>query len=207
MSPAYTLSKGAPNNGCGPRRDASRRERTHSVGLRSTSRREPPGENTFCRAAVHVATRAARTTLRSCASHCHTHTHTQTQTHTSICTPYTLHTDRNRRETRCHSQTLCVSPSHALSTERRAGGLGRRRPSAEVTSRRWSSTCPRGACYTTRTLCRYRRMSDSCRRCIFTLCTWSGSNRAVFRACLFLCCIDRPWNGDFCTPGRYYVDA
>ena len=33
MSPAYTLSKGAPNNGCGPRRDASRQERTHSVGL------------------------------------------------------------------------------------------------------------------------------------------------------------------------------
>ena len=50
---------------------------------------------------------------------------------------------------------------YALSTERRAGrgtyevhprcrALGRRRPSAEVTSRRWSSTCPRGACYTTR---------------------------------------------------------
>ena len=33
MRPAYTLSKGAPNIGCGPRRDASRRERTHSVGL------------------------------------------------------------------------------------------------------------------------------------------------------------------------------
>ena len=32
----------------------------------------------------------------------------------------------------------------------RWGALGRRRPSAEVTSRRWSSTCPRGACYTTR---------------------------------------------------------
>ena len=46
---------------------------------------------------------------------------------------------------------------YALSTERRAGhvrprcgALGRRRPSPEVTSRRWSSTCPRGACYTTR---------------------------------------------------------
>ena len=32
----------------------------------------------------------------------------------------------------------------------RCRALGRRRPSAEVTSRRWSSTCPRGACYTTR---------------------------------------------------------
>ena len=46
---------------------------------------------------------------------------------------------------------------YALSTERRAGhvrprcgALGRRRRSAEVTSHRWSSTCPRGACYTTR---------------------------------------------------------
>ena len=50
---------------------------------------------------------------------------------------------------------------YALSTERRAGrgtyevrprcrAIGRRRLSAKVTSRRWSSTCPRGACYTTR---------------------------------------------------------
>jgi hypothetical protein len=46
---------------------------------------------------------------------------------------------------------------YVMSTERReghvrprCGALGRRRPSPEVTSRRWSSTCPRGACYTTR---------------------------------------------------------
>jgi len=102
-----------------------------------TSRRKPPEP------------RCARTPPAVTHTHTHTHTHTYIHTHT--------HTNTHTHKTQTHTHTHTVHRMYALSTERRAGhvcprcrALGRRLPSPEVTSRRWSSTCPRGACYTTR---------------------------------------------------------
>ena len=138
------------------------------------TREDEKDTHTHTHAHTHTHTKHKHTRTHTKHKHTRTQTqHTNTQhTHTNTKHKH-KHTHPFAHRIRCIQieigvkrvvkvQPSTVCESIACTRCRQKGGrgtyevrprcraLGRRRLSAEVTIRRWSSTCPRGACYTTR---------------------------------------------------------